>query len=207
MGLVEGQKFLAQIYTNQEVRASFFVDPQGVGKEFGLSVEEVNNLAQLSVQQVNFFASYLRNKRLNEVCKLLPLTYKVLGKVFIQLFGIYAQNYVPKGIKKHRNDAIAFSHFIEQVASSEKIEPLWVLDLLRYETIWLKVADPSCRWQIFWFRHSIKDLAKSVKINPEKAILLRQTTLAVWFRFSKERQLRHIILSLPPLSIDTNYLK
>lgn len=116
MGLADVQRVLAQLYTNSTLQEHFLADPQSVGQELGLEAAEIEQIAQLSAQQVTRFAQSLHNKRLGEVYKLLPLSYKVLGKSFTALFRQYAHTYVPSGIKKHRDDAIAFAVFIERIA-------------------------------------------------------------------------------------------
>ncbi len=79
MGLARLQEVLAQLYTDAALRERFFADPQGVSEALGLQPEEAQQLTQLSAPQVDFFAESLKRKRLNEACKLLPLTRRVLG--------------------------------------------------------------------------------------------------------------------------------
>jgi hypothetical protein len=168
MGLAEVQTGLAYLYTNKDVRERFFAEPKTVGAEFNLSLAEIQQLEQLPIERVNFFASSLLNKRLNEVSKLLPQTYSVLGRAFVQLFFRHAQNYLPSGIKKPLNDAIAkrarsaiaFANFIEQVARVEKIEPPWVLEVVRHEAARLEVRHPQSWWKMCWFRRAISQLVR-----------------------------------------------
>ena len=160
MGLAEVQTGLAYLYTNKDVRERFFAEPKTVGAEFNLSLAEIQQLEQLPIERVNFFASSLLYKRLNEVSKLLPQTYSVLGRAFVQLFFRHAQNYLPSGIKKHLLDAIAFANFIEQVARVEKIEPPWVLEVVRHEAARLEVRHPLCWWKMCWFRRAISQLVR-----------------------------------------------
>ncbi|MEH2378531.1 MAG: hypothetical protein V7K27_06450 [Nostoc sp.] len=190
MGLAQTQEVLAQLYTNTDLRERFFANPQAVGAELGLSCDEAQKLAQLSAQEVNIFANSLKWKRLGEVREQLPRTARVLGKNFTTLFWRYAQTHLPKGIKKHREDAIAFANFIVEVAQQEDINPPWVSDLVRYEKTWLLAYEPSSRLSVCWFSYPIDKLASSDTMN-------RQATIAIWFRFSKRSQLRHIVLLLP----------
>src|SRR5690349_6627866 len=95
MGLADVQGVLAQLYTNTALREHFLTDPRGVGQQLGLETADIEQIAQLSAQQVTRFAHSLHNKRLGEVYKLLPLSYKVLGKRFTALFCQYADTYIP----------------------------------------------------------------------------------------------------------------
>ncbi|MBW4565144.1 MAG: hypothetical protein KME32_29420 [Mojavia pulchra JT2-VF2] len=189
MGLAQTQQVLAQLYTNSEFRKRFFANPQTVGAELGLSDEETQQLSQLSVQQVNIFANSLKWKRLGEVRELLPRTAKVLGRNFTTLFWRYAETHLPQGIKKHREDAIAFASFITTVVQKETIEPAWVSDLVRYEKTWLLAYEPHHCLQVCWFRYPIDKLGNTETTH-------HQPTIAVWWRFSRRSQLHHIVRSL-----------
>jgi hypothetical protein len=185
MGLAQTQQVLAQLYTNTEFRERFFANPQAVGEELGLSGDEAQQLAQVSVQEVNKFANSLKWKRLGEIRELLPRMAKALGKDFNTLFWRYAQTHLPTGVKKHREDAIAFANFINNVAQNENLEPAWLGDLVRYEKAWLLAYEPVSRFTVCWFRYAIHR-----NFNP-------QPTLAIWVRWSARSQLRHIIQSFP----------
>jgi len=185
MGLAQTQQVLAQFYTNTEFRERFFANPQAVGEELGLSGDEAQQLAKLSLQEVNIFANSLKWKRLGEIRELLPRTAKVLGKDFNALFWRYAETHLPTGIKKHRADAIAFANFITKVAQNEDFATVWINDLVRYEQAWLLAYEPVSHFNICWFRHAVH---RDFTAKP---------TLAIWLRVSGRSQLRHIILSLP----------
>ncbi|MBD1926632.1 hypothetical protein H6F74_10305 [Trichocoleus sp. FACHB-90] len=195
MGLAQTQQILAQLYTNSLLRSRFFANPQAVGEELGLNSDQAQQLAKLSAQQVNLFASSLKRKRLGEVRELLPLTHSVLGKGFAELFWRYAETYIPTGIKKHLEDAIAFSAFVENVTQLESIDPPWVVDLVRYEKAWLQAAEPSSRLTVCWFRYAIDKLARTVQQN-ETPVVLMQPAIAIWFRLSPRSHLRHFVLKL-----------
>jgi len=197
MGLREIQGVLAQLYTNAALRERFFADPQAVGEELGLSAAEVQQVAQLSAQQVNLFANSLHGKRLGEVCKLLPLTYRALGKHFALLFRRYAEMYVPKGIKKHCDDAIIFSTFVEQVARTKDIDPAWAVEVLRYEKAGLIASSITRRLMVCRFGYAIGKLVQSLDQDDEVPSLVRQPTIVFWVRFTRQGQLWRVVFSLP----------
>jgi hypothetical protein len=185
MALAQTQQVLAQLYTNTEFRERFFANPQTVGVELGLSCDEAQQLAQLSQQEVNVFANSLKWKRLGEIRELLPRTAKALGRNFTTLFWRYAETYLPTGIKKHREDAIAFANFIIKVAQNDDIVPAWVVDLVSYEKTWLLAYKPGNYFKVCWLGHAVHRDCTT------------QPTLAIWLRFGERSQLYHIILSLP----------
>ena len=199
MGLAQIQRVLARLYTDSVLRDRFFADPQGVGEASGLGSTEAQELTQLSAQHVIFFASSLKRKRLNEACKLLPLTHRVMGKQFASLFLKYANTRVPMGPKRHLEDGIAFSAFIENGARVDGIKPPWVVELLRYEAACLKAADQTCQWTVRCFRYPIKKLVRCCVQGNELTVLGMQPTVALWLRLSRRKRLRHVVLSLPRL--------
>ena len=197
MALEEIQRVLAKLYTDAVLRERFFADPQRVAEGMGLSFYEAHELAQLSAEQVNFFARSLQRKRLNEACKLLPITHRMMGKRFAPLFLKYANTRVPTGPKKHLEDAIAFSSFLEQVARVNFIIPLWAVELVRYEATCLKAVDPTCWCAVVWFRYPIKNLLRCCTEGNGTPVPVLQPTIALWLRLSRRKRVRHVILSLP----------
>lgn len=182
MGLKQTQQLLAQLYTNTELRSRFFANPQAVGLEMGLSDDEARQFAELSTTQVNVFANSLIWKRLGEVREMLPRTAKVLGKNFTTLFWRYAETTIPQGVKKHREDAIAFADFIINVSPIEGIEPVWIEDLVRYEQTWLLTYAQDRCYKILRLRYAVhQDLSQ-------------KNVLAIWWRLGRRSPLRHFVL-------------
>ena len=70
---------------------------------------------------VEHFARSLRAKRWNEIEKLLPLSVRAAkraGFALARLFYAFAQQYTPKGSKRHAQDAIAFATWISAAQRS-----------------------------------------------------------------------------------------
>jgi len=199
MGLAHIQRGLAELFTNAHIRERFFADPHAIGELWGLSPDEGRQLAQLAAQQLHVFASSLQHKRLAEVRTCLPLTQRVLGKRFASLFRRYADTHLPRGIKKHRDDALAFAAFIEQVGCTEGVEPCWAVELARYEAACLTAADPTCRWVVRCFRHPLASVVWALAHGDDLPTPPIQPTLAVWVRLPKRGRLRHVVLTLPRL--------
>ncbi len=201
MGLAQTQDFLAQLYTDSGLRTRFFADPHGVGMAVGLAADLAAQLAELSSDEVTFFAHSLQRKRLNEVRKLLPLTDRALGMRFVKLFLQYAESHIPKGIKKHGEDALAFAAYVERVARAQRVGPAWVVDLIRYESAWVNVHCRPRRWQVRWYRHPVDKLVRGLMDDRGTTVCLRRPTIGLWLRFSRRSKLWHAVVSLPPLTV------
>jgi hypothetical protein len=191
MGLVEIQKTLALLYTNSNLRNQFFLDPVATGKELKLSPDDIERLRELSRAEIDLFANSLKSKRLNEVRKLLPLSSKVMGKRFDQLFGIYFESYNPIGIKKYLYDAIKFSTYIK---NETKDQPIWMQDLIRYESAWLQVCGGTRRLLIFRFRYAMKELVNGLRHDDKNLSLIEQKTLIIFARYRGHAWLHQIRL-------------
>ena len=190
MGLAEAQRLLARIATDPSLRARFAADPAGVAAEFGLSPVEAESFAGLPGGPLDEFARSLIRKRLREVEALLPLTTQAIGRArFAALFRRHARDFVPTGIKKHRDDAVELADFLVR----EGVEPSWLVDLARLEAAGLLAHDPARRWVVLRLRHHPADLARSA-IEGGSAPEPRLAWLA-WFRSGGS--LRRIVLARP----------
>lgn len=190
MGLGESQRLLARLSTDADLRSRFADDPAGVAAGFGLSPTEA---LALPFGQVEEFARSLVSKRRGEVESLLPLTCRALGSAkFADLFFRHARGYVPAGIKKHRDDAVAFAKFL---AGSE-VALAWVIDLARFEAAALLAHDPARRCVLARLRHHPADLARSA--TGEGRPPAGRPTLVAWSRWTRGGRLRLIVLSWPP---------
>ena len=192
MGLAETQRLLARLYTDAPLRARFAADPAAVAAEFGLVPEEAASLASMPLGPLDDFAASLVRKRRGEVESLLPLASKVLGPArFAELFRRHALGHVPLGIKKHRDDAIAFAESLTRGG----IDPPWLLDLARLEAGSLLAHDPARRRLVLRLGHHPLDLARAATgggPTPKP-----RPTLIVWFRPWSKGQLRRVVLTRP----------
>jgi hypothetical protein len=192
MGLTETQRLLARLSTDASLRARFADDPSTVAAEFGLSTVEARALAALPLDQLDDFAGSLIRKRRGEVESLLPSTARALGGArFATLFRRHARDYLPIGIKKHRDDAVAFAAFLGREVS----DPPWLADLARWEAGALLAFDPSRRWTFLRLNHRPVDLVRAAAEpgSPPRP----RPTLVAWFRLSRTGRLRRVILAGP----------
>lgn len=199
MSLATVQKALARIYTDSKLRDDFMTNPNVVGRTLGLNCQEMQQLSQLSSKEVNLFANSLKHKRLGEIRKLLPLTNKLIKKEFDRLFFRYAETYLPTGNKKHLFDAIQFAHFIAKIIATEDIEPIWLLDVLHYERIWLEKLQSNRLFTIALhrFNYEIEPLIDSLQTQESTPVLKPKSTIGVWFRLFPNQQWRSLFIPIP----------
>ncbi len=189
MGLAESQRLLARLSTDAPLRVRFAADPAAVLAEFGLSAEEAATFAALPLDQLDDFAGSLIAKRRGEVESLLPLTFKAIGPSrFSALFRRHAASFVPVGIKKHRDDAVAFAAFLGRAA----IDPPWHAEVARVEAAALLAHDPARRWRFLRLRHHPQELARSATSRETPR---SRPTLIVWFRLGRQGRLRRWIVT------------
>src|SRR5215204_5066023 len=101
MGLKQQQDLLARLYTDEAVRKRFREGPTAVAKEFGLSVDESNDLSEITSAEIGWFADSLYWKRLREVKKLLPVSTELIGEKMGPLFRDFSAGFNPISVKKH----------------------------------------------------------------------------------------------------------
>ncbi len=196
MSLKTVQKVLARIYTDSKLRDNFLTNPDVVGASLSLNCQEILQLSQLSSKQVNLFANSLKHKRLGEIRKLLPLTNKILGKELDRLFFKYSETYLPTGIKKHLLDAIALTEFIEQQITTNNIQPAWILDVLRYEKIRLKMLQGKQLIMSDRFNYHLESLINSLDSDAQPQ-LNPQPNLGIWFKLTPKEKWRSLFFPIP----------
>lgn len=112
MSLQEQQNFLARLFTDQEYRSSFVANPVRVGREAGLSPDEIEQMSSVSGKEIDVFSESLFWKRVNEVEKLLPLTVRFLQNDFQTQFRNFCSALKAGTADKHRTDAIEFTEYL-----------------------------------------------------------------------------------------------
>jgi hypothetical protein len=178
MSLYEQQNFLARLYTDENLRRSFLSEPAKIGAENDLSENEIDELAAVIPDELNFFADSLFWKRLREVEKFLPLTQKVLAGDFEKHFREFAQIYNPKSIKKHLEDAVEFCSFVQNCA----ISPVWKKDLVKFEQARLLFNSNAERFVFRKFDFDIREILKQISGAETDDDFPKRRLFAVWLR-------------------------
>lgn len=182
MGLEAQQRLLSRLYVDAALRARFRDDARGLAVAEGLAPEEAARLADPAlVDQVEGFARSLVAKRAGEVADLLPLTRRALGAKYRSAFAAFAAGFVPRGVKKHRDDALAFAVHLA-TPPAELGAPPWLPDLARWEAAWLEAADPARWWVVRFFRRPMRALALAVEEGEDPGVLPRGWAILLSWR-------------------------
>jgi hypothetical protein len=185
MSLLEQQNFLARLYTDEDLRRSFLSEPEKIGAENDLSEREIAELASLVPAELDFFADSLVWKRLREAEKFLPLTKKALNKDFEKYFREFANQFLPKTIKKHLEDAIEFGAYLQTLET----KPVWAKDLAKFERARLIFNSNTKNFVFERFEFDIRQIFVG---GAEASIdVPKRKTRAVWLRIGKRA--RHFI--------------
>jgi hypothetical protein len=184
MSLQKQQDFLARLFTDEGLRQNFLSKPDKIGAENGLSETETQDLKSVLPEEIGFFADSLFWKRLREVEKLLPLTKKVLREDFTKYFREFSPTFNPQTVKKHFEDALAFSEFLQ----NQTIEPLWAKDLAKFEFSRLIFNSDTKKFVFTRFNHDIREIIREVshRNSESQANFRRKTTFAIWLKIRKK---------------------
>jgi hypothetical protein len=186
MSLQEQQNLLAKLYTDAGFRRAFLAEPAKIGAENDLSAPEIQEIAEIMPEELNFFADSLFWKRLREVEKFLPLTKKALGEEFTNNFREFAQKFNPQSIKKHFEDALEFCGFLQKQNISAIASNAAKYERAKLEFYGLEKRIVVCRLDFdvgkidFSGRHF------------ETAIPEKKKKIAVWLRVGK--RVRHFLI-------------
>jgi len=186
MSLQKQQDFLARLFTDEGLRQNFLSEPDTIGAENGLSETEIVDLEAVLPEELGFFADSLFWKRLREVEKILPLSKKVLKEDFTKHFRQFSRAFNPQTIKKHFEDALEFSKFLQ----NQTLEPRWVNDLAKFEFSRLTFNSDTKKFVFVKFNHDIREIIREIThVDSDSQTNFRQkTTFALWLKVGKTRK-------------------
>ena len=139
--LGQTQALLGRLFTQAAFRREFFAHPEKAALDFGLTADEASTLKALDAKSVSRFVDSLRQKRLGDARKTLPMTARALGAQFEQL--LLPELGAPPGSGRHRDDAATLVARIEQGGDGALSSPPWIVDLARYEMAFTAAARPG----------------------------------------------------------------
>jgi hypothetical protein len=194
MSLQHVQSLLARLYTDSSLRDAFFANPLEVGKANGLSEEECLQLQALPIHHTQFFAHSLVHKRQGQVKKHLPSSAQVMGASFDRAFHAFAETYVPKGVRKHKEDSLAFAGFLaswlqDNPPPNASHWPTWLPELIRYEADCIDVMHPSFKWKVALYKYPVRRIARALFEQsdiPDKS----KWTSIIWWRSLGRKKLK-----------------
>lgn len=184
MSLKEQQDLLAKLYTDPDLQLEFAADPSTVLSRYEIGEDESESFSVLADVEIKFFADSLVAKRFREVRKLLSISANCLGPRFRECFVEFAPKYNPTSVKKHAEDATAFSQHLLEKTNLNDIER----DAIAFESTRLRHILQTRTVSFARLRHDPNSLSDSV-IKP-----IRQGGIAIWITPSKETRFAFIKL-------------
>jgi len=181
------QALLARLFTNAAFRSNFFADPQTVARDFGLVPEAASALATINAKSVGQFVNSLRQKRLADARKTLPLTARALGADFGRLLRPELDG--PPSAGRHRDDAAKLVARLAQGSEGAQSFPLWIVDLARYEMAFVQATKASAKLILRHFRSPPLRLAAAALSGADAGA--PKPTLGLWLRLPGARRLFH----------------
>ncbi len=192
MELASTQAVMARLYTDSDFRRRFFEDPVTVGGEFGLTQADSTELARVSEEKVKAFTNSLRRQRLSRVALLMPLSAKVLDRVFTECFRDYLLEKKPPADASPPDDCISFFDFIADRIRTTAIAPRWTLDLLRFELAGIRAEWKGVRFQCLVFQYPVTRMIRGIRKQHFPSSPMPIPGMALWWRWSPDRPLHSI---------------
>ncbi len=146
-----------------------------------ISIEEATEIASSAGDEIRIFADSLIWKRLREVEKFLPITRRVLGDKFEELFRKHAEGFNPTTVKKHYEDAMELGHFLQQSNSVEHL----VENVVKFETAKLSHFVEGRRVTVCLLRYDLRPIFGSLR-EEDDANLKKRRSIVLWLTL-KER--------------------
>jgi hypothetical protein len=129
------QSFLVLLYTDYQLRAAFFSEPEKTAARYGLDPKTALDLAQKQQKEIEFFARSLISKRYGIIKSAIPTAERIFGKQLYELFEQYAQVHRTSGSRKYREEAWLFLYFL---LKQKNLLPHQI-DWLDYEAQWKRI--------------------------------------------------------------------
>ena len=152
---------VGRLLTDPVLRREFENSPVEVARK--VAIRDVDREAFLSLdpREVQAQAQTLLEKRLHEVARLLPVTFKQLDPRARTYFLDYANSRWPKGHARHLDDAVGFCHYLGEIG---------VMEVSRSEFNRVKFILERGRFSI----HFVKDFPVNDRRRPALQILFRR---------------------------------
>jgi len=191
MALAQLQTALARLFTDAGLVEAFCLDPLATARRLGLAAKDVEVFAALDAAAVQNFASTLTRKRILDVRKTLPLTYRALGSDFDTL--LVAEIAGPPRPGRHRADAALLARLLAARAAQGAASPSWIGDLARYEATFLVFERPGRGVAIRSFHFPLKILIGALLSGERPGEVAPRPGFGLWLRLTKSSGLIHLL--------------
>ena len=103
---------------------------------------------------------------------------------------------MPTGSKKHLEDAVAFSDFLQQYLTISNTHSTWLSDVLSYERVKLKMLQGKTFFICDRFDYNLESLINNLDFNP-LPVLKFQFNIGIWFRLTPKSNWRSLFFPIP----------
>ena len=103
---------LGRLLSKPSLRVALRNDPAATARALSLCESDSSALIALDPEQLEAQVSTLLGKRIFEVRRLLPETFRAMGDTARPAFFDYAQSYWPQGHRRHFEDGLGFCRYL-----------------------------------------------------------------------------------------------
>lgn len=136
MSVLEMQRLLGKVLTNENLRNAFLRDPRGLCETYELTPRERESLSLIDPDRLKIYATSLQEGRVSLALAAFPLTRFVLsGEEGDGLVARYCKEHPPLPVSASPmfNEAKIFYGFLAKLAAAGEFKSRYLRDVLEYE--------------------------------------------------------------------------
>src|SRR5262245_4782747 len=135
MSLLNMQRLLGKILTDEQLRDTFLKEPERVFDEYELTPREMESLRKLDAERLTFYASALKRRRIVVGLRAFPLTKFLISNELNQFVTTYCQEFPPTadGAAYMLDEYMGFYQFLVRLIADGKLSSNYLEDVLEYE--------------------------------------------------------------------------
>lgn len=149
MSLLEMQKALSRLLTDEDFRDLFFADADAVCSEYALSPDERASLRDIDQKRVALQSHLLMHRRFHVGLGAFPLVGKVIRPDLDEIVPVFCKRFPPapvEGSTVHAEAARLFTFLLEEQARTSRW-PAYFEDLARYEECLFRLGNAAEAWR------------------------------------------------------------
>jgi hypothetical protein len=149
MSLLEMQRALCRLLTDEDFRGNFFADPGAACRGFELSPGERASLCDIDKKRVALHSHLLMSARITLALAAFPLTARLICREVEELTPVYCRLYppVPAGGGAQAEEAARLFALLMEEQRVKSRWPPYFEDLLRYEECLFRLGNTTASWE------------------------------------------------------------
>ncbi|MCA1568640.1 MAG: Os1348 family NHLP clan protein [Acidobacteria bacterium] len=135
MSVLEMQRLLGKVLTNEDLRNAFLRDPHSVCQTYELTPRERESLSLIDANRFKIYAASLQEGRVSLALVAFPLTKLVLSEEGGPLVARYCKENPPLPVSSSPmfNEAMVFYSFLNKLVATGEMKSKYLRDVLEYE--------------------------------------------------------------------------